>query len=91
MMARRALGEILPSFLRRSLDLTPEQEDELDELQKDVDSRLSKILTDAQKKMLDQMHGTVPAVRAALALPAVVGQVRPGPGGPPPPPPDGTH
>ena len=55
-MAPPRPGEVLPSFLQRALDLTPEQKAQLDELQKDVDSRLAKILTDDQKKTLDQMR-----------------------------------
>ena len=55
MMGPPRPGEILPSFLQRALNLTADQKSQLDELQKDVDSRLAKILTDAQKKMLDQM------------------------------------
>jgi hypothetical protein len=80
-------GEILPSFLRRALDLTPEQKAQLDELQKDVDSRLAKILTDVQKKTLDQMRRRGPG-RPGDFGPPVRREPGPGPGGPPPPPED---
>jgi EF hand len=84
MMAPPRPGEILPSFLRRALDLTPEQKAQLDELQKDVDSRLAKILTDAQKKTLDQMRRRGPGGPGGFGPPG--GRRGPGPGGPPPPP-----
>jgi hypothetical protein len=86
MMARPRPGEILPLFLQRALNLTPEQKAQLDELQKDVDSRLAKILTDAQKKTLDQMRRRGPGGPGGFGPP---GRRRPGPGpGGPPPPPD---
>jgi len=47
-------GEVLPAFLRRELDLSDEQKSQLDELQKDVDTRLAKILTRGQRKTLEQ-------------------------------------
>jgi hypothetical protein len=81
MMAPPRPGEILPSFLQRAPDLTPEQKAQLDELQKDVDSRLSKILTDAQKKMLDQMRRRGPGGSGGFGPPGRRGQ-RPGPSGP---------
>ncbi len=87
MMGPPRPGEILPAFLRRALDLTPEQKAQLDELQKDVDSRLAKILTDAQKKTLDQMRRRGPGGPGGFGPPGRRGP-GPGPGGPPPPPPD---
>jgi hypothetical protein len=93
MMAPPRPGEILPSFLQRALDLTPEQKAQLDELQKDVDSRLAKILTDDQKKTLDQMRRRGPGGPGGPGGFGPPGRrgfgPRPGgPGGPPPPPPD---
>ncbi len=85
MMAPPRPGEILPSFHQRALDLTPEQKAQLDELQKDVDSRLAKILTDAQKKTLDQMRRRGPGGPGGFGPPGRRGP-GPGPGGPPPPP-----
>src|SRR5271157_338808 len=85
MVAPPRPGEILPSFLQRALDLTPEQKAQLDELQKDVDSRLAKILTDAQKKTLDQMRRRGPGGPGGPGGFAPPGRRGPGPGGPPPP------
>src|SRR5208337_812788 len=92
MMGPPRPGEILPSFLRRALDLTPEQKAQLDELQKDVHSRLAKILTDAQKKTLDQMRRRGPVGTGGSGGFGPPGRRGPGPGpdgpGGPPPPPD---
>jgi len=88
MMGPPRPGEILPAFLRRALDLTAEQKSQVDELQKDVDTRLAKILTDAQKKMLDQMRRRGPGGPGGpggFGPPGRPGQGF-GPGGPPPPP-----
>jgi hypothetical protein len=49
-------GVILAPPLRRELKLSAEQEKQLDELQKEVDARLDKILTDAQRKQLQDMR-----------------------------------
>ncbi|MDY3555088.1 EF-hand domain-containing protein [Gemmata sp. JC717] len=45
-------GQVLPPFLQDQLNLTDAQKKELAALQKDVDARLNKILTDEQKKAL---------------------------------------
>jgi hypothetical protein len=63
-------GQILAPFLRERLNLTAEQKKKLDELQKEVDSNLDKILTEEQKKQLKEMRERGPGGR--------------GPGGPPP-------
>jgi hypothetical protein len=60
-------GQILPPFLQEQLNLTAEQKKQLDELQKEVDGKLGKILTDEQKRQLQQMRP---------------GRGRGGPGGP---------
>jgi hypothetical protein len=70
-----ALGQILPPFLQENLKLSAEQKKQLDELQKEVDAKLGKILTAEQKQQLKQMRerfgrGGPPGGR--------------GPGGPPP-------
>ncbi len=49
-------GRILPPFLREQLGLSAEQKKQLDELQKEVDTKLGKILTDEQKKQLHEMR-----------------------------------
>jgi hypothetical protein len=50
-------GQVLPPFLRETLNLTAEQQKQVEELQKDVDARLDKILTDEQKQRLREMRG----------------------------------
>ena len=51
------------------MNLTEEQKKKLDELQKEVDSKLARLLTDEQRKQLEEMRQ---------------GFGRGGPGGPPP-------
>ena len=82
MMGPPRPGEILPAFFQRALDLTAEQKTQLEELQKDVDARLARILTDAQKKTLEQMRRAAPAALAALGGFGPPGRRRPGRGGP---------
>ncbi|MBX9625025.1 MAG: EF-hand domain-containing protein, partial [Gemmataceae bacterium] len=48
-------GQVMPPFLREALKLSDEQKKQLDDLQKEVDTKLGKILTDDQKKQLDDM------------------------------------
>jgi hypothetical protein len=43
-------GQVLPSFLQDALGLSPEQRKAVESLQKEVDDKLAKSLTDAQKK-----------------------------------------
>jgi Spy/CpxP family protein refolding chaperone len=50
-------GQILPAFLRERLKLTPEQAKQFDEIQKEVDEKLAKILTEAQRAKLKGMRG----------------------------------
>ncbi len=78
-------GEVLPEMFRNRLNLTADQQSQLDELQRDVDARMSKILSDAQKSQLKQMRDRGPGGPPP-------GGGRPGRGGPggngfPPPPP----
>lgn len=64
-----APGQLLPPFLQERLKLTAEQKKQLEELQKEVESKLDKILTEEQRKQLKEMRrGFGPR----------------GPGGPPP-------
>jgi hypothetical protein len=53
-------GQILPPFLRDRLNLTSEQAKQIDDLQKDVDAKLAKILSDEQKQQLQEMRGPGP-------------------------------
>jgi hypothetical protein len=48
-------GQIMPDFVAEMLKLTDDQKTKMEALQKDVDGRLEKILTDDQKKQLKQM------------------------------------
>jgi hypothetical protein len=72
-------GQIMPGFLQDELHLSDKQKKQLDALQKDVDAKLEKILTEEQKKQLKEMHGG----RGGPSGPPG-GQGRPGggPGGP---------
>ncbi len=80
-------GQILPPFVRERLNLTAEQRKQLDALQKEVDDKLAKILTDDQKKQLKQMQqgfgrgGFGRGGRGGRGGPPPGGG---GPGGPPP-------
>lgn len=53
---RFELGEVIPPPLRMELKLTPEQEKELDALKADLKSRLGKILTPEQKKIIENFR-----------------------------------
>jgi hypothetical protein len=82
-------GEIMPSMMRQRLNLTSKQEKQLADLQKDVDARLSKILSSAQQRQLKQMRergpggfGPPPGDRGPGGPPSF------GPDGPSGPPPD---
>jgi hypothetical protein len=77
-------GQILPPFLQERLNLTADQKKQVEELQKEVDARLGKILTDEQKKQLKEMpQGFGPGG------PGGRGRGGRGPGGPGGPPPGG--
>jgi hypothetical protein len=53
-------GQVLPKFLQDALELSDEQRKQIDDLQKDVDERLGKILTDEQKQRLRQARDRGP-------------------------------
>ena len=69
-------GQIFPSFLQERLNLTAEQKQQIDALQKEVDARLGKILTADQKQRLAAMRQRGPG--------RFGGPGGPPPGGPPP-------
>jgi outer membrane protein assembly factor BamB len=50
-------GQVLPPSVQERLELTAEQKKQVEGLQKDVDAKLGKILTDDQKKQLQQPRG----------------------------------
>jgi hypothetical protein len=66
-------GQILPPFLQERLKLTDKQKKQLQELQKEVDAGLAKILTKDQMKQLREMRPRF----------GPGGPRGPGPGGPP--------
>ena len=69
-------GQIMPAFLQDRFNMTPEQKEQLDELQKDVDGKLAKLLSDEQKTQLkDSTQGD----RGGLGGPGGFGR-RPQPG-----------
>jgi hypothetical protein len=50
------LGRVLPPFIRDDLDLTEEQQRQIAALEREVRTKLSKILTDAQKTKLESIR-----------------------------------
>ena len=52
-------GQVLSPFLQRRLELTDEQKKQLEELQKEADGKLAKILSEEQKKQLREMRQNV--------------------------------
>jgi mono/diheme cytochrome c family protein len=77
-------GQLLAPFLQDRLNLTPEQKNQLEELQKKVDSDLGKILTDEQKKQLKDMQGGMGrGGRGGFSSPGGPGGGPDRPGGPP--------
>ena len=48
-------GQIMPPFLATQLKLTDDQKKQVEALQKDVDDKLAKILTEDQQKQLKEM------------------------------------
>jgi hypothetical protein len=79
-MGRPQPGEILPRFLRDRLELSAQQEKQIQELQKEVDGKLAKILTDDQKQQLKEMRERGPG---GFGPPGGPGGPPGGPGGPP--------
>jgi EF hand len=53
-------GQILPPFVQDMLNLTGDQRKQLDTLQKEVDTRLGKILTEEQRTQLKEMQDKGP-------------------------------
>ena len=78
-------GEVLPQMLQQQLKLTADQKAQLQELQKDVDARLAKILTSDQKLRLEEMRNQGPPPGGP---PPGGFDGGPGEDGVPPPPPD---
>jgi hypothetical protein len=53
-------GEILPGMFQQRLKLSAEQKSQVDDLQKEVDARLAKILTSEQNAQLKEMRSRGP-------------------------------
>ena len=49
-------GQVMPVFLQDRLQLTADQKTQLEELQKEVDGKLGKILTEEQKKRMKEIR-----------------------------------
>jgi hypothetical protein len=56
-------GQIMPARMQEMLNLTGDQKKAIAELQKEVDAKLDKILTDEQKKQLKDMRNRRPPRR----------------------------
>jgi hypothetical protein len=86
-------GQIMALSTRTTLRLTADQKQQLDDLQKDVDEQIDKLLTDDQKKQFKEMKDNM-ARGPFFGGPPPGGPGGPPPGGPPggpggPPPPPG--
>jgi hypothetical protein len=53
-------GELLPPFVQDQLQLTSEQKKQLEDLQKEIDSHLEKLLTAEQRKQLQELRNRRP-------------------------------
>jgi EF hand len=60
MMAPMRPGEILPGMFQQRLRLSAEQKSQVDDLQKEVDARLAKILTSEQNAQLKEIRSRGP-------------------------------
>jgi spore coat protein CotH len=83
MMMRPNPGEILPPPFQDVLQLTEAQKKQLAELQKEVDGKLEKLLTDDQKKQLKDLKERGPGGMIGPGGPVVIPIGPGGPGAPP--------
>lgn len=79
-------GQIMPTFIAERLKLTDDQKKQVETLQKDVDEKLAKILTEDQQKQLKEMKDR--SGRGGFGRLGGAGGKGGGKGGNPPPPPD---
>jgi len=79
-------GEILPRFMRQRLELSSEQEKQIQDLQKEVDAKLEKILSAEQREQLKSMRDRGPGGPGGFGPPGRGGPPPGGEGFPPPPP-----
>ncbi len=84
-------GRVLPPPIREGLNLSDEQNKQLDQLEKEVKERLLKILTDTQKTKLEELRKRRPGGPGGPGGAGGPPRGGPGggPGGPPPAGPDG--
>lgn len=81
-------GQIMPMFVQEMLKLTDEQKKEIADIQKDVEARIGKVLTEDQKKQLQEMRARMQQGGRPGGPPGAPGERRPGaPGERPPAPP----
>jgi hypothetical protein len=62
----------LPLFVRRQLDLSPDQNKQVDDFQKELSVKLDKTLSDAQKKQVREINPFGPGGFAAFPLPGQI-------------------
>jgi hypothetical protein len=75
-------GQVLPAPIQTRLQLSPEQRKQVEELQKEMDNKLDKILTDDQRKQLKDIRAAGGGPALAVAVPQRGGIAGPpGPGG----------
>jgi hypothetical protein len=79
-------GQIMPTFIAERLKLTDDQKKRVETLQKDVDEKLAKILTEDQQKQLKEMKDR--GARGGFGRPGGAGGKGGDKGGNPPPPPE---
>jgi hypothetical protein len=75
------LGQVMPVFVQDQLKLTDSQKKDLEALQKDVDAKIEKMLTDDQKKAYKEMKERGPG-RGPGGFPGGPGGAGGFPGGP---------
>jgi hypothetical protein len=76
-------GQIFSPMLRQRLAITPQQEKEIDALQKEVDARLEKLLNAEQRQQLKEMRDRGPGGFGPRPGGGGPGGFGPPPGGPP--------
>jgi Spy/CpxP family protein refolding chaperone len=74
------LGRVMPPFVRDMLQLTDQQEKQIDDLEKDIKTKLLKILTPEQQQKVMEFKG--PPGKGGFGPPPKDGKDK----GPPPPP-----
>jgi Spy/CpxP family protein refolding chaperone len=56
-------GQFLPPAVQERLNLTPEQREQINKLQKELEEKIMNILTEEQKKQLEQLRSQRTGVR----------------------------